>query len=452
MIDNRDTIAAIATPPGRGGIGVIRISGPLAQTICTSITGKTPVVRQVNYCSFNDSQGITLDRGVVLYFSSPASYTGEDVVELQGHGGQAVQNMVLNRTLELGARLARPGEFTERAFINDKLDLLQAEAVADLIESSSEQAVRSAMRSLDGEFSSRINSLLKNLIEVRVFIEGALDFPEEEIDFLSGSDIAERVKSCQSQLEIILLKACNGRVLREGISVAIVGPPNVGKSSLLNALSKTNRAIVTSSPGTTRDVIEEKILLEGIYLNIIDTAGIRETEDNIEKEGIRRAQIAAEKADLLIVVNEAKRESKSNEAAFEFPVSDKTTCIMVQNKIDLAGMDAQISNKDAHSSEVYISVKTGEGMELLIGMIKKAAGFTSTTEDVFSARTRHVEALSQANSILFKTIEEFKSKKPAAELIAEDLLQAQKKLETITGESTPDDLLGEIFSSFCIGK
>jgi tRNA modification GTPase len=452
MIDNRDTIAAIASPPGRGGIGVIRISGPLAQTICTSITGKIPVARQVNYCSFNDSQGITLDRGVVLYFSSPASYTGEDVVELQGHGGQAVQNMVLNQTLELGARLARPGEFTERAFINDKLDLLQAEAVADLIESSSEQAVRSAMRSLDGEFSSRINSLLKNLIEIRVFIEGALDFPEEEIDFLSGTDIAERVKSCQSQLENILLKACNGRVLREGISVAIVGPPNVGKSSLLNALSNTNRAIVTSSPGTTRDVIEEKILLEGMYLNIIDTAGIRETEDNIEKEGIRRAQIAAEKADLLIVVNEAKTESKSNEAAFEFPVSDKTACIMVQNKIDLAGMGAQISNEDAHSPEVYISVKTGEGMELLIGMIKKAAGFTSTAEDVFSARTRHVEALSQVNIILFKAIEEFESKKPAAELVAEDLLQAQKKLETITGESTPDDLLGEIFSSFCIGK
>lgn len=452
MIEKRDTIAAIATPPGKGGIGVIRISGPLAQTICTSITGKKPVARQVNYCSFNDSRGITLDRGVVLYFSAPASYTGEDVVELQGHGGQAVQKLILEETLELGARLARPGEFTERAFINEKMDLLQAEAVADLIESSSEQAARSAMRSLDGEFSVRINALLKELVEIRVFIEGALDFPEEEIDFLGDSNIDIKLKSCQSQLEHIFSKASNGKVLREGISVAIIGPPNVGKSSLLNALSNTNRAIVNSSPGTTRDVIEEKIILDGLYLNIVDTAGIRRTKDKIEQEGIRRAQVAAEKADLLIIVNEAGVAVDFDEGTLGILLSDNSKRIYVSNKIDLKGLEADISYKENSDPAVYMSVKTGEGMELLIDQIKNAAGLTSTLEDVFSARSRHVEALSLANAILLKTTEEFKGKKPAAELVAEDLLRAQKQLETITGESTPDDLLGEIFASFCIGK
>jgi tRNA modification GTPase len=452
MIDNNDTIAAIATPPGRGGIGIVRISGPLALTIGTSIAGETPTPRQAMYCNFMDSAGSTLDKGIILYFSAPASYTGEDVIELQGHGGQAVLETILKQTLLLGARLAGPGEFTERAFLNNKLDLLQAEAVADLIDSSSEQAVRSAMRSLDGEFSSRIESLLTEIINIRVFVEGALDFPEEEIDKLSGSDIQETVKNCIQQVENILRQARNGRVLREGFSAAIVGAPNVGKSSLLNVLSQTNRAIVTPSPGTTRDVIDEQIILDGLTLNIMDTAGIRHTRDEAEEEGIRRAQQAAEQADLVLHVREAQADYELKECPTETNIPVGTKKIIIHNKIDILGIPALTRSQTGGDREVFLSAKTKEGLDLLIEQIKQVMDVTDTNEDVLCARTRHIDALSQTSSSLNFALEGLGNKKPAAELIAEELRQAQNRLESITGQSTPDDLLGEIFSSFCIGK
>lgn len=452
MIDNNDTIAAIATPPGRGGIGIIRISGPRSLSIASALTGKKPPARRVVFCSFKDVNDVVIDKGIVLYFSAPGSYTGEDVVELQGHGGQAVLNALLGETLRLGARMARPGEFTERAFLNEKLDLLQAEAVADLIDSSSGQAARSAMRSLNGEFSVGIDDLLKELVNIRVFVEGALDFSEEDVVKLSGSDIEKRTTNCLQKLETILLKARNGLALREGFSVAIIGPPNVGKSSLLNVLSQTNRAIVTPIPGTTRDVIEEKILLDGLPMNVVDTAGIRDTNDSIEEEGISRAWAAAEKADLVLLVVEAQPAYQQYEDTIDSRIPIGTKRIIIHNKIDLLDMQAKIMSRIADRPEVYLSVKTQQGLNLLTEQIKQVMGITDTEEDVLPARTRHIEALEQARELLQKGREKIKSPKPAAELIAEDLHQAQNRLEAITGKSTPDDLLGEIFSSFCIGK
>ncbi len=452
MIDNSDTIAAIATPPGRGGIGIIRISGPLARSIAKSLTGTCPIARQARYCHFKDPQGVVLDRGIVLYFSAPASYTGEDIVELQGHGGQAVLNTVLQHTLKLGARPARPGEFTERAFLNNKLDLLQAEAVADLIDSASEQAARSAMRSLNGEFSSSIDVILEKLINLRILIEGALDFPEEEIDFLSGADLKERINNSLQQLESVLIKARNGRVLREGVSMAIIGSPNVGKSSLLNVLSQTNRAIVTDTPGTTRDVIEEKILIDNLPLNIVDTAGIRDSDDCIEKEGIKRAWLTTKKADLVLLVREALPVHQQQECSIIGRIPPGAKIIVIHNKIDLVGRPAHINDRGGGEPEVFLSVKTKAGLDLLTGQIKKMMGVADANEDVLCARGRHVEALEQTRVFLKKAAEELYNKRPAAELLAEELRQAQRCLEEITGKSTSDDLLGKIFSSFCIGK
>jgi tRNA modification GTPase len=450
MIDNIETIAAIATPPGTGGIGVIRVSGPLASTIYTSITNKEPDPKTFKFTAFKDSNGSTLDRGLALYFSAPASYTGEDIVELQGHGGQVVLSLLLKEVIHLGARLAKPGEFTERAFLNNKLDLVQAEAVSDLISSSSEQAARSAMRSLEGKFSKRINALLEELIRIRVFIEGALDFPEEEIDFISESDVEERIEKCVQSLREILVKAKSGNVLKEGVKVTIIGAPNVGKSSLLNALSQSDKAIVTDTPGTTRDLIEDNILIEGIRLNITDTAGIRKTDNNIEKEGIKRAEIAAQQADLLLLVWDANGTQDQQHKDLSFAGSAKI--INIYNKIDLAGLKTKTTTSEDGSPEVYLSVKTGDGMELLYSLIKKAIAYEDTSEDVFSSRRRHIEALSLTKELLSKICSEFEIRRTAPELIAEDLHQAQKQLETITGVTTADDLLGEIFANFCIGK
>ncbi len=452
MIENKETIAAIATAPGRGGIGVVRVSGPQASDIYISITGETPVARQVKYCRFKDPDGVILDKGLALFFSAPASYTGEDVVELHGHGGQTVLNIILKQTLSLGARLAKPGEFTERAYLNDKLDLLQAESISDLINSTSEQAVRSAMRSLDGEFSNSINFLVEELVNIRVFVEGALDFPEEEIDFLSGSDIRERIENCLLQLDNIFSRASEGRVLREGISVVIVGSPNVGKSSLLNALSRTNKAIVTDHPGTTRDIIEDCILVDGLRLNIIDTAGIRETVDSVELEGIKRAKNAAAEADLLIVVREAVPMNNVIQNDLEARLPAVSNRIIVHNKIDLVGITARANSEKDSTPEVFLSAKTHEGVGLLIEQIKQVAGIVNSGEDTLSARTRHIEALAQAREQVKKALDVIENKKPAAELLAEDLQQAHQYLGRITGESSADDLLGEIFSSFCIGK
>ncbi len=452
MIDNTDTIAAIATPPGRGGIGIIRISGPRALSIADSITGEKPVSRQAKYCGFKDSSGEILDTGIAIYFPAPASYTGEDVVELQGHGGQVILNCVLEQTLKLGARPARAGEFTERAFHNGKLDLLQAEAVADLIDSSSNEAARSAMRSLNGEFSTRIDVLLGDLIQIRVFVEGALDFPEEEIDKLSGSDVREKIALTLKQTNTILKEARQGQVLKDGINVAIIGPPNVGKSSLLNVLSRTDRAIVTPTPGTTRDMLEDNILIDGVPVNIVDTAGIRESNDSIEQEGIRRAWRAVEKADLVLLVKEAVAGPEEQQCAIINQIPQGKTRIVLYNKIDLLNMPAQIRNEPGDNVEVFISAKTEEGIGLLKEQIKQQMGLTDPAEVVLSGRARHIEALKRAGDFLKKAENNFDQNTPAAELIAEDLQQAQHWLETITGKSTPDDLLGDIFSQFCIGK
>jgi tRNA modification GTPase len=452
MIDKNDTITAIATPSGKGGIGIIRMSGPLALSIVSTIIKRPPSARQADYCSFKDANGSTLDTGIVLYFPAPASYTGEDVVELQGHGGQVVLNSILQRALQLGARLARPGEFTERAFHNDKLDLLQAEAVADLIDSSSNEAARSAMRSLNGEFSARTDVLLKELINTRVYVEGALDFPEEEIDFLRESDVGEKIDKALQVIGKILSEAQQGQVLREGISIAIIGEPNVGKSSLLNALSQTNKAIVSPGPGTTRDIVEEKILINGVLIHVVDTAGIRDTTDSVEQEGINRARIAAEKADLVLLVKEASREAQEQMCSLGGQIPEEKPCIVLYNKIDLLASPARKIESPGKRPEVFLSAKTNEGIDLLKEQIRCVMGLANTGEAVLSGRTRHIEALKNARILLKKAAKKMKSNKPAAELIAEDLLRAQRWIESITGKSTSDDLLGEIFSHFCIGK
>ena len=448
MADNTDTIAAIATPPGRGGIGIIRLSGPAAGAVAAAVTGiSTPNPGKVYYAAFTDEQDRIIDRGLLLYFQKPASYTGEDVIELHGHGGPVVMGMLLNRVLGLGARLARPGEFTERAYLNDKLDLLQAEAVADLISSCSEKAARSAIHSLEGGFSESINRLVRELIAIRTYVEGALDFPEEEIDFLAENGTAARVQNWLQGLEDLLAKAEQGRLLSEGLRVVILGRPNVGKSSLLNQLTQTNRAIVTDIPGTTRDVIEEDILIEGIPLNLADTAGLRNVTDQVEEEGIKRARQAAGNADIVLLVVDAggSIEEQVTELQAEPGVSAKK--LVVVNKIDLCPNAKTGNTQDT----VYVSAKTGAGMETLRQELKRLAGLEDESETVLLARTRHINALLQAQQFVTQGIAGYKEH-GAAELLAEELSRAQRALATITGEFSADDLLGEIFSSFCIGK
>ncbi len=452
MIGFKDTIAAIATPPGKGGIGIIRISGPLSLSIAAAMCDQTPQARQFQYTNFKDAYGATLDKGVVLYFKSPASYTGEDVVELQGHGGQFIMNAMLQQVLSYGARLARPGEFTERAYLNDKLDLLQAEATADLIESSSEQAAQSAMRSLNGEFSRRIKSLSHELTQVRVFVESALDFPEEELEFLRNSDIETKINKSSELINAILLAASSGQMLREGFSAAIVGPPNAGKSSLLNALVQTNKAIVSSRPGTTRDLIEEKILINGTPMNVVDTAGIRETADDLELEGIRRTRKAISEADIVLLVKEARPGRQERECLIKSQLPDEKKKIIIYNKTDLLDMRAECGNEDSGDVEVFLSAKTLEGIDLLKEEIVKVLGLAKEGEITLSGRSRHIRALEACKTVLQEAAEKLKSEKVAAELLAEDLAQAQRWLEEISGATTTDDLLGEIFSSFCIGK
>jgi len=447
-----DTIAAIATPPGRGGIGIVRLSGPeslaISRTICGSISAEARVAK---CATFTKGNGEIIDRGIVIYFQGPASYTGEDVVELHGHGGPVVLNMILRRALALGARQARPGEFTERAYLNEKLDLLQAEAIADLIDSGSEQAARSAMRSLEGEFSAGIHQLVNELVGIRAYVEGALDFPEEEIDFLADAEVDSRIKKWQAKLEKLLLKAEQGRVLREGLQVVILGRPNAGKSSLLNRLSQFDKAIVTARPGTTRDLVEGSILIDGVAINIIDTAGIREAADEIEQEGMRRAMNASRTADLVLLMVEAgDRTAQELDALLEV-LDDKQQKLVIINKIDLVdGQKAQTENKKGLKT-VYLSAKTGEGLDLLLEMLKTIAGIEQHGEDVLLARARHIKALEQAGNSVLKGLGEYTANQ-APELLAEELTRAQGLLNTITGEVSADDLLGEIFSQFCVGK
>lgn len=449
-----DTICAIATPPGVGGVGVIRVSGPAAADIATTICGQLPARRQATYTSFRDAAGACIDTGLVLYFSGPASFTGEDVLELQGHGGPVVLHMLLRRVMELGARPARAGEFSERAFLNDKLDLVQAEAIADLISSGTETAARAAQNSLSGVFSGRVGKLQERLTNIRVFVEAAIDFPDEDIDFLAESDVLDQVHELQALLRALLDEAHQGRLLRDGVVMAIVGRPNAGKSSLLNALSGQDSAIVTEIPGTTRDVLREWIDLDGLPVHVADTAGIRETTDRIEAEGVKRARQALEAADIVLLVVDAAADTRTQTGLLE-ELPDLAHTIVVFNKIDLLdsaqGLPGAPQVGAAGLPCVSISALTGAGLKELKASIRESLGAAEQSEGGFSARQRHVDALKRAEQhVLFG--EQRLTQDRAAELLAEELRLAQQALGEITGEMLPDDLLGAIFASFCIGK
>ncbi|MEQ1739314.1 MAG: tRNA uridine-5-carboxymethylaminomethyl(34) synthesis GTPase MnmE [Methyloglobulus sp.] len=442
-----DTIAAIATPSGNGGVGIIRISGGLVTEIATKLIKKTLTPRTAQFSAFLDEDNAVIDSGIALYFPAPASYTGEDILELQAHGGSVVLNMLLRRVLALGARLAKPGEFTERAFLNNKLDLAQAEAIADLITSSTEQSVRSAQRSMQGVFSDQINNLVTELTELRIYIEAAIDFVDEEIDFLTDGVVENRLISLVQRLEEIQQTAKQGRLLRDGMTVVLAGKPNAGKSSLLNALAGHDAAIVTDIAGTTRDVLRERIQLDGMPLHIIDTAGLRESSNAIEQEGIRRAQEEICKADKVLLLIDI-RDSEPQTLLDVIPEGlDITT---VYNKIDLVNTAPEIQNTGS-GTQIYLSIKTGAGMDLLIQHLKQSVGYNDTAENIFIARTRHLEALKNGYELIQNALHQLQTTQ-AGELVAEDLRQAQQALAEITGEFTSDDLLGKIFSSFCIGK
>lgn len=449
MTPPHDTIAAIATPAGRGGIGIVRISGPAAQPIALALLGDVPRARRAVFRRFRDADGSTLDEGLALFFPAPNSFTGEDVLELQGHGGPVILDLLLKRVLELGARLARPGEFSERAFLNDKLDLAQAEAIADLIDSGTEQAARAALRSLHGEFSERVHGLVDALIQLRMYVEAAIDFPEEEVDFLSEGGVVERLQVLHRSFMDLFARARQGRLLREGLTVVIAGRPNAGKSSLLNALAGHEAAIVTDIPGTTRDVLREHVNLDGLPLHLIDTAGLRESTDAVEQEGVRRARRELETADhvLLLVDAAAGFGEEDRQLLATLPRNVATT--MVFNKIDLIGESAALDEAQ-QPPHLWMSVRTGQGLYLLRERLKRVAGFGVAGEDSFTARRRHLDALQRAQSHLDEALEQ--AQKRAGELVAEELRLAQLCLNEITGEFTSEDLLGKIFSSFCIGK
>lgn len=439
-----DTIAAVATAPGRGGVGIVRISGPRVREIAGSIIGRVPPPRHAHYAHLRDEAGATLDTGIALYFPAPHSYTGEDVLELQGHGGPVVLDLVMQRVLALGARLARPGEFTERAFLNDKLDLAQAEAVADLIAASSAAAARAAQRSLEGEFSRRIRALVDAIIHLRMYVEAAIDFPEEEIDFLSDGRVASELAQIRAQLNEILATAQQGCLLREGAHVVIAGKPNAGKSSLLNALAERETAIVTDVPGTTRDVLRELIHIDGLPLHIVDTAGLREAADIVERIGIERARAEIERADHILLVVE---DGSEIEWPADLPRDKRLT--VVCNKIDLTGRSPG-SVRTADHWEISLSARTGAGLDELKTHLKEALGYRAS-EAGFLARRRHLQALDLAAAALMRGTDALESTR-AGELLAEELREVQKHLGAITGDFTSEDLLGRIFSSFCIGK
>jgi tRNA modification GTPase len=445
--DLRETIAAVATAPGRGGIGVVRVSGSLAQAIARAILGDCPAPRYAKYGDFLDADGDLIDRGIALFFPNPHSYTGEDVLELQGHGGTAVLQRLLQRCLFLGARLATPGEFTQRAWLNDKLDLAQAEAVADLIEASTTQAASSAMRSLAGVFSQHIHQLRDRLIDLRMYVEACLDFPEEDIDFISRGRVEEKLQAIATELQLVFDGARQGRLLREGIHVVLIGQPNVGKSSLLNKLSGEDIAIVTPVAGTTRDTLKNEIQIEGVPLHIIDTAGLRQTEDEVERHGIARTWKAVENATLALLLLDAQQGMSAEDQQILEKLPADIPLLKVFNKIDLAGL-APGQVEDPGNNSLYISAKTGEGVPALRQYLLQAAGWHATGEGVFAARERHLLALAEVQNCLNRAVDNLAQ----PELLAEELRLAQESLNSITGEFTNEDLLGEIFSRFCIGK
>ena len=471
---HHDPIVAVATASGRGAVGIVRVSGANLTAFVVALLGRALHARHATYLPFTDAAGAPIDRGLALHFPSPNSYTGEDVLELQAHGGPVVLQLLLARCLEAAAainpatqlaclpemRLAQPGEFTERAFLNDKLDLAQAEAIADLIDASTETAARSAARSLSGEFSSAVNTLLQQLIRLRMLVEASLDFPEEDIDFLQQADAQGQLLNLHRTMRAILHQAGQGAILREGIKVVIAGQPNAGKSSLLNALAGAELAIVTPIPGTTRDKVTQLIQVEGVPLHIVDTAGLREALDAVEKIGVERAWAEIESADAVLFLHDLTQQRATQYIADDERISSvlvkklptKTPVIHVWNKSDLVDLERQPLLAPVATSGVAISAKTGAGLQTLRQQLLKLVGWQSAPEGVFMARERHVRALARVDQCLACAQAQLNAPSPALDLLAEDLRQAQNHLSDITGQFSSDDLLGEIFSSFCIGK
>lgn len=455
LMFNTDTIVAQATPPGRGGVGILRVSGPLCDAVAAAVLGKQPRVRYAEYLPFLDDHGRVLDQGIALLFKAPNSFTGEDVLELQGHGGPVVMDMLLRRILTLpGVRTARPGEFSERAFLNDKLDLAQAEAIADLIEATSEQAARSALHSLQGEFSRRITALVEDVTRLRIYVEAAIDFPEEEIDFLSDGKVARDLYAIINDLAAVQNEAKQGAILREGMKVVIAGRPNAGKSSLLNALAGRESAIVTEIAGTTRDVLREHIHIDGMPLHIIDTAGLRETEDAVEKIGIERAWAEIIQADRVLFMVDGTTTSAVDPHEIWPDFIDRLPpqlgLTVIRNKADLTGEMLTTTEEQGHPV-FRISAKNNLGLEALREHLKQCMGYQSNVEGGFMARRRHLEAIAQAEEHLQLAKVQLEVY-AAGELVAEELRLVQEYLSEITGAFSSDDLLGRIFSSFCIGK
>ena len=451
----KETIVAQATAPGRGGIGILRVSGPLATEVAQAVLGKCPKPRMADYLPFKDADGTVLDQGIALYFKSPNSFTGEDILELQGHGGQVVLDLLLKRILQIdGIRLARPGEFSEQAFLNDKLDLAQAEAIADLIDATSEQAARSALKSLQGEFSKKVNELVDSVIYLRTYVEASIDFPDEEIDFLADGKIEANLRGIINQLKDVRSEAKQGSILREGMKVVIAGRPNAGKSSLLNALAGREAAIVTDIAGTTRDVLREHIHIDGMPLHIIDTAGLRDATDEVERIGISRAWTEIEQADRIILMLDSSDPESADLSTVrsEFLAKLPTTLpvTIVRNKIDLNGEQANESEQGGYQI-ISLSAQTHDGIQLLRDHLKQTMGFQTGMEGGFLARRRHLDALEKAAEHLQIGLVQL-TKFHAGELLAEELRLVQAHLSEITGEFTSDDLLGNIFTSFCIGK
>lgn len=453
----QDTIVAIATPPGKGGVGIIRLSGNKALVIAQAISGKDAFKpRYAHYSNFYQQQDKDklLDQGIILFFNGPYSFTGEDVVELQGHGGPVILDAIVQECIRLGARMARPGEFSERAFLNNKIDLAQAEAIADLIDSASIEAAKNAVRSLQGEFSKKIHHLVEKVIELRLFVEAAIDFPEEEIDFLNDGRVKRKLDSVINECQQLIAQAQQGRILQEGMKVVIAGKPNAGKSSLLNALAGFDAAIVTDIAGTTRDVLKENILIDGMPLHIIDTAGLRDSPDIVEQEGIRRAWQAIDDADaILLVIDASKDDINDSDVWPEFTqrLSAHHQLTIIANKCDLTEKSASVQQNADGIPVIHISAKQHLGIDLLRNQLKQLAGYQQQNEGNFTARRRHLDALEKALDYLDKGHHQLVHT-GAGELLAEDLRYCQQHLNEITGEFSADDLLGKIFSSFCIGK
>ncbi|HSI22538.1 MAG TPA: tRNA uridine-5-carboxymethylaminomethyl(34) synthesis GTPase MnmE [Methylophilaceae bacterium] len=446
-VPQHDTIAAIATAPGSGGIGVVRVSGPASQAIAIGVLGHCPPPRHAAYLAFKDADGTLIDRGIAIYYAAPHSYTGEEVLELQAHGGPALMQLLLQRCLSLGARQAAPGEFTRRAYLNDKLDLAQAEAVADVISAATAEAARSAVRSLAGEFSQRIHKLRDRLIDLRLFVEACLDFPEEDIDFITQGGVSGKLALIVAELQSVFAGAKQGNLLREGIQVVLVGQPNVGKSSLMNQLAGEEVAIVTSVAGTTRDTIKSAIQINGVPLHIIDTAGLRETSDEVEKHGIARTWRALENAHVALLLVDVSHGITETEKSILTQLRADLPKLWIHNKIDLTQESPACVERQGEK-HIHLSARTGAGMELLRVELLNIAGWQPGGEGVFMARARHLEALQAVAENLQHSCDLLDQ----PELLAEELRLAQEALNTITGEFTPDDLLGEIFSRFCIGK